>query len=45
MWHNVTGSLKVKGFIAEGFIADGGEGIEDITAEGGWLNYLERESK
>lgn len=35
------GSL-VKGFICEGYIADGGEGIEDITHLGSWLGYLDR---
>ena len=32
----------VKGFICEGYVAEGGEGIEDITHLGSWLGYLQR---
>lgn len=35
------GSL-VKGFVCEGFVADGGDGIEDITHLGSWVGYLNR---
>ncbi|KAK9804860.1 hypothetical protein WJX72_008914 [[Myrmecia] bisecta] len=30
----------VYGFICEGFVAQSGEGVEDVTHTGGWLNYL-----
>lgn len=31
---------EVYGFICEGYIAEGGENITDITSYGSWLEYL-----